>query len=328
MKATRLVFPRPRKVEITEEDLPVPGPSDVLVESVCSLMSTGTENTIFNQLFVPGTHWANYGRFPHYPGYCTVGVVRETGNAVDRVAVGDTVVAARPHASHHVADQAEFYAVPEGVAPEEAAWFAIGRITYSGVRNAEIRLGDRVAVVGLGPIGQMIVRWAVASGAEEVVAIDRDDFRLDLARRGGATHLLRGTAIEAGGHLAELLGQLPTVVVDATGIASVLAECLPLVASQGRMLLIGDAGDPSEQRLTGDVLTRGVRIVGGHFNHRYPDRDPDGVYRLFFRMVQTQRICLDGMITHRFSGDQAAEAYALVNQRRSETLGVLFDWQS
>lgn len=328
MKAVCVRYPEKSRVDVVEQDLPELGPGDVLVRSEVSLMSTGTENIILNALFDPGTHWANFVKFPYFPGYSSVGVVEEVGAEVERFRVGDRLVFPRAHRSHHVLPSADtdVVRVPSGISPEDASWFALARITHNGTRNAGIGLGDRVAVVGCGPIGQMMIRWAACCGAERVVAIDPMPARLDIARLGGATDVLNVGADAAKEPLLELLGELPNLVVDTTGHAAVLPHCFGLTAMMGRLLLIGDTGSPASQHLTPDLVTRGLRLIGAHYNNRYADRNVEGVLNLYFGLVASGRFRLDGMVTHEFAGADAEAAYRLVNTRRGETVGVLFRW--
>src|SRR5262249_27221228 len=159
-------------------------------------------------------------------------------------------------------------AVPEGVSDEEAAWFGMACIAQNGVRRAEHELGDAVVVVGLGLLGQLVVRYTRLLGAREVIAIDTAEPRLAWASDGGATFALRRTAAGAKETGEQITGgRLADVVYDVTGHLAVFAAALGLVRRFGKLILLGDTGTPSEQRLTSDVITRGLRIIGAHDNN-------------------------------------------------------------
>lgn len=289
-------------------------------------MSTGTENICFNRLFAPGTHWDKWVKYPFEPGYSTVGIVEDVGPEVTAVHVGDRVGHRRGHASYHAVDQLDCFPVPKEVTPEQAIWFALGRITHNGARSVGFQLGDRVAVIGAGPIGQMTLRWAVASGAEQTVMLDTMKARLAFAVTGGATHTLAASAFDARQAVEELLDGPPDVVVDATGYAPVFEAALAMVKTRGRVLVIGDTGTPSDQRLTPDLVTRAVSVHGAHDGTVFPDRDKFAIARLFFHLVASRRFSLEGMNTHFFDPEQAAEAYGLANQARGDTMGIVFRW--
>lgn len=297
------------------------------MRAVCSLMSTGTENIVFNRAFDPGTHWERWaGRYPFYPGYALVGRVDEVGAAVEGLATGVMVACRPPHASLAVLPASECVPVPPGIEPPLAAWFALAKIAFVGARAADYRTGERVLVIGAGPIGQMSLRWAHIAGAQTVVVVDPLAARLELARAGGASATICASSADIGGDVRRASGgQLPAKVIDTTGNSDVFAQALALVADRGRLVLIGDSGRPQQQHLTSDCITRGLTIVGAHDAHISRAEEP-AIYRLFFDLLGDGRFRLDGLNTHIFSPGRCTDAYALANARRAETMGIIFDW--
>jgi threonine dehydrogenase-like Zn-dependent dehydrogenase len=168
----------------------------------------------------------------------------------------------------------------------------------------------------------MAVRWLAASGAAEVVMVQRSSqLRLDLARAGGATAILQ----------QDLANGLPTApppaIIDCTSNPDVLPKALSAVADHGRVVLLGDVGDPSDQRLSSDLIVRGLTLVGAHGLHLLGRREHD-VRRLFFDLVASRRFAgMGGLVTHRFAPHDCAEAYELLQADRAATMGVIFDWR-
>src|SRR5277367_1258061 len=97
--AQRLVFPAKQQVHLESFDPGKPGQNQVLIRTHLSLMSTGTENIVFNRLFDPGTHWDNWVKYPFYPGYSSVGVIEEVGNGVENLRKGQRVAFRAAHRS-------------------------------------------------------------------------------------------------------------------------------------------------------------------------------------------------------------------------------------
>ncbi len=322
--AVAVVFPQPGKVELAEIDLPDLGPGQLRVRTRVSLISTGTEGTVYKGSFAPGTHWDHWFSYPHRPGYSLVGEVTDVGDdAAGGFRPGDRVVALLGHASHHVADASLCTRVPDDVSDEDAAWFAIAKVGFVGVAASHARLGSSALVVGAGPIGQMAVRWLASSGAAEVVVVQRSGrLRLDLARAGGATAVLPHD-------LADGLSGItpPDTIIDCTASPNVLTHALSAVADHGRVVVVGDVGDPSEQRLSSDLIVRGVTVVGAHGRHLLGEREHE-VRRLFFSLVASGRFAgMSELVTHTFTPGDCAEAYALLDTDRSATMGVIFDWR-
>jgi 2-desacetyl-2-hydroxyethyl bacteriochlorophyllide A dehydrogenase len=325
--AVRVVFPAPNQVELESFDPGVPGEGEVEILTSCSLMSTGTEGIILHRLFSPDTSWAEWGRLPFHPGYAAIGRVERVGDGVTAPARGQMVALRRGHASRHVVSAAVCMPVPDGVSQEDAAWFALASIAFRGFRAARITLGDDVLVVGAGPVGQMLLRWLAVAGAGRLIVADPLAERLPFAIHGGATKVIDRAIDDATSELAAGLG-VPEIIVDTTGNPKVFTSLLRLAPRYGRIVLLGDTGRPEEQRLTQDVVVRGLTISGAHDGHDRDGWTGHRVSELFFELLAAGRFRVDGLITHRFTPDAAAEAYDLTARQRAQTMGVLFDWSA
>jgi 2-desacetyl-2-hydroxyethyl bacteriochlorophyllide A dehydrogenase len=325
--ALRVVFPAAGTVELETFHPGSPGAADVEVRTTCSLISTGTEGIVLHQQFSPGTGWAEYGRLPFHPGYAAVGVVGRVGPAVSTLTHGQVVAVRRGHASCHVVPAAECLPVPHGIREEDAVWFALASIGFRGFQAARIPLGGEVLVVGAGPIGQMLLRWAVVAGARRIVVVDPLEERLTFATRGGASEALARGLEDVANELAAG-GGTPGIIVDTTGNAGVFRSLLRVAPRYGRIVLLGDTGRPEEQRLTQDVVLKGLTIVGAHDGHERHGWTGRRVIELFFELFGAGRFPVDGLISHRFAPQDAAKAYALTAAQRGRTMGVLFDWSA
>ena len=328
IQAKRVVFTGKQEVQLECFELPALQEGKVRVKSHLSLMSTGTENIVFNRLFDPGTHWDNWVKYPFYPGYSMVGTVEAVGPNVETLKVGDRVAARRGHTSHTVLDAVDCFKIPEGLPFEHAIWIALAKITWHSANAADYKLGDTVLVIGAGPIGQMAIRWARAAGAASITVADAMPTRLAMAQAGGASTVISGSIEGAKEQvLAANGGKLPRVVVDSTGNAAVFATAQSLAANFGKIVLVGDTGSPCSQHLTGETLTRGLTIMGVHDGQNTPEWNNATISQLFFTLAVTGRFPLEGLNTHYFKPEQCAEAYATVNRDRAHTMGVLFRWE-
>jgi 2-desacetyl-2-hydroxyethyl bacteriochlorophyllide A dehydrogenase len=327
LSANRLVFTGKQQVSCEPFTLATPGSGEVLVRSICSLMSTGTENIVYNRLFDPGTHWDKWVKYPFYPGYSTIGEVLDVGDDVTSHRQGDRVALRASHASHHVRAAAKCHAVPRDLDPANAAWFGLAKIAFIGARAASYALGDNVLVIGAGPIGQMSVRWAKAMGCRHIGSADLVEGRLALARRGGATSTFSKPLGDSVDELkAAFGGALPMIVIDTTGHPQVFATALGVTRDRGRVVVLGDTGSPASQHLTPDVITRGLTIIGAHDGHVDDTWNDATIYPFFFELVGSGRFDLDALNTHTFAPHDCEKAYAMVNERRGETMGVVFGW--
>ena len=207
-----------RSGELTVIDTPPPTcvPGGVLVRSLYSLISTGTEmmkvgeskmslvgkararpdqvkkvlETVQQQ--GPLTAYKKaMSRLDSYSplGYSVAGVVLEVGRGAEEFSVGQLVACAgNEHALHAEINWVPTnlcVAVPDGVSPQLAAFATVGSIALQGVRQASAQIGDTACVIGLGLVGQLVVQLLVASGVR-VVGLDPDEDRCQLAEKAGA----------------------------------------------------------------------------------------------------------------------------------------------
>lgn len=329
--AQRIVFVDRGKVTLEHFECgPVADSRSLRFRTSYSLISSGTEGIALRGLFDQDTHWSRWVSYPFKPGYSAVGVVEEVGPDVTDFTVGDHVAARVGHASEHVVPAALCTRLPDGVPPERACWFGLAKIGLIGAQAAKYQLGDATAVIGAGPIGQVSVRWAAAAGVTTLIVVDPIRDRLELARRGGATHVVAAGIHDAYADvLAACEGGRPRVIVDTTGNAAVFAEALRLVADHGRLTLLGDTGSPTKQHLTSDVIVRGVTITGAHDAHSVSRHGQEGerrLHRIFFQLVRDGRFDVAGLTTHVFSPADCESAYQTAVSEADGALGVAFDW--
>jgi 2-desacetyl-2-hydroxyethyl bacteriochlorophyllide A dehydrogenase len=316
----RIVFTGKQEAALKEFEPPALTEKTVRVRTRYSLMSTGTENIVFNRLFEPGSHWDKWVKYPMNAGYATVGEVEAVGPAVTTLQKGDTVVSRWGHGSCFTIPEECCCVVPANVAVKDAPWFAMAKIAFMGVKAAQYRLGDSVMIIGAGPIGQMAVRWANALGLQSITVIDPVKLRLEFARQGGAHVVIDAPLTD------DLQVPESRVAVDCTGNAKVFTAALHLVKTGGTVVILGDTGMPTTQHLTSDVITRGLTIVGAHDGNDDAEWNPRTIVPYFFKLAESNRFPLAGLITHEFPYHQYADAYRLANEAREKTMGILFDW--
>lgn len=324
----RFAFTGKEAVELQEFELGEPGAGQVKIRTVASMVSTGTEGIVFRRAFTAGNHWDQWVKYPFFPGYSAAGYVTAVGPGVSRVKAGDRVVTRNGHASASIAPEEQCFLIPDGLSFEDALWFAFAKITAMGARVARYQLGDRVAVIGAGLIGQFSARWAYAAGASKVVVIDPVAARLDYLKKAGSFITLSEPVGSCYEKLAEICGgELPNIVVEATGSARVFQDALKAVGKYGKLVLMTDTGTPEEQRLCGEVITRGLTIVGAHDPQERPEWNSAIIAPLFFGMCLDGRIRLNGMVSHHFPYRNPAEVYRTCIEERDTVMGVVVNWE-
>jgi 2-desacetyl-2-hydroxyethyl bacteriochlorophyllide A dehydrogenase len=308
--------------------LPEPGPEDIMVRTRYSLMSIGTETTILHGRYDRDTHFARMFSFPQLQtGVQAIGVVEAAGAMVSDFAAGDLVYMRMGHGSHQVLPAAACSPVPGGLDEREACWAGLAKTAFRAAWAGGFREGARVLIIGAGPVGQMLTRWAAALGCAEIAVSDISPSRLEHARAGGATHLLAGSLEECGSQVAALGdGAGPPLVVDCTGNPAVFQPALAAAAHFGKVILLGDTGYPERQCLSSDLMTKGLTLQATHDSHDRDGWTERRVDERFFGEVLAGRFPLEGLITHEFNPSDCERAYQLAERERQQVMGILFDW--
>jgi 2-desacetyl-2-hydroxyethyl bacteriochlorophyllide A dehydrogenase len=323
----RIIFPAKGEVRLEPFESRVPGPSELQVRTLYSLISIGTETTILHAKYDPGTHFAARFSFPQLKtGVQAVAVVEKIGEGVDEFRSGDTIFLRMAHTSHWTLDAAQCSRVPDGIDLKSACWCGLAKTAFRAAHVAPFELGGSVLIVGAGPVGQMALRWAKAAGLFRIVVVDLSDLRLQLAGRGGATECHRGALDQLRDRLLGPSNDGFPLVVDTTGNPAVFTAALSITAKVGKLVLLGDTGYPSRQALSSDVMTKGLTIVATHDHHDRDGWTQRRIDELFFKLVRDGSFALDGLITHEFAPEACVEAYALASDRREDALGILFEW--
>ena len=179
-------------------------------------------------------------RFPKKLGEGFVGIVTEVGEAVRTVQAGDRVYAHGNVADTHVIAVEHFSlrTVPaevpnQNLVYDEAAMYALG-----GIRDGQVRLGERVAVFGLGAIGQMAVQMAKLSGARWVAASDPIERRRAAAARHGADVVFDPAEVDVGLAIKQMTDSLGVdVSIETSSSHAALYDALRSTRFQGRVAL-------------------------------------------------------------------------------------------
>lgn len=200
--------------------------------------------------------------------------------------------------------------VPDGMSPDVALFAGdVLGTGYHAVDQVDLRPGERVAVVGLGPVGLCAVQAARGAGAAEVLAIDSVQDRLEMARSFGATpvHLTEDDPRAAAKRATE--GRGVDVAVDAVGHPAALDLAVRLTRKDGRISVVGVYAERAEVHL-GLVWIKALSLHTGHANviaHVDPVLD----------LISAGVLDPAPLVTHHLPLEDAAEAYALYDRREA-----------
>lgn len=365
---------RSGKLSVRDVPAPVVGPGELLVRTRASLISAGTERMVvdFARKSLAGkararpdlvrkvmdkarrdglaaTLRAVMARLdaPLPLGYSAVGVVIAVGAGLEGAwRVGDRVACAGAGIANH----AEINRVPVNLAApvpadvsdEEACYGTLAAIAMHAARNTGAGLGDVVAVLGVGLVGQMAAQILGLAGAR-VVAFDYDPARLELARRLGAEAAVNLAEDDGAATVAALTGGrgCDAVVIAAAGSSSEPFRTAAAVArDRAAVVMVGMTGTafPYADFMKKELSIRVSRSYGpGRYDAEYEGRGvkyPEGWVRWTetanlaecVRLMSPARPCrldVGALTTHRFAIADAESAYALVTGGTERHLGVV-----
>lgn len=338
-------FDQENVVSFGSHPLPPAGPTELVVKTLYSMVSPGTE------LRMLAGHYGAAGQFPYVPGYNAIGRVVAVGDRVVGFRVGDLVSSINPkpngvvnclhgaHAAHQVLattiDQRPVL-LPDGADPRAYAIVELAGIACRGVTAARPRPAETAIVIGQGIIGACSTALLVAAGCR-VAVIDLDDARLEWARRLGASTTLRAAQPDTLDRALAFTRFGADIVVEASGSTSGVKLAYQLLRRKPTMPEGQYVREPIHYfasdfpRLVWQanylepvpIDPHGVLPGEGAVTIASGDRGIEDRHRVIEALRRGQ-IRTEDFLDLVTTPDQAAAAYTALRQRRA--FSVLFDW--
>jgi len=277
-------------------------------------------------------------------GYSGAGIVSEKHHTISDIHLGDRVAyggEGTGHAESIVTGRNLVARIPDGVSFEHAAFATLGAIALNGVRTAQVGVGDRVAIIGLGLVGQLTVQLARVQGAQ-VIAIDLRLPRVRLALESGADYGIGGGPSLSSQVAAVTEGKGADVVIvcAASKSSEPSLAALEICRDRGRIVVVGAVAleFPWYQAYLKEIQVFMARAYGpGSYDSAYEKQAVDYPFAYVrwtenrnmeevLRLIACGRLKLDPLISHRFPLDRAAEAYAQIMDPEAESLAVILQY--
>ena len=345
-----VTFFGPKKVGITEYEDAKLKPYEVRLQTLYSGISAGTELTHYrgsnvylhkfwhetDRLFLVGE--GNTSKtYPIFgSGYEECGKVIELGSAVHQVKVGDIVYGTWQHRTHHIVseDYAANRLLPTGLETILGIFSQMTAIAYNGILDAAIRLGETVAIFGLGVPGQICAQMAKRSGAR-VIGIDMIPDRLKMGKELGWVDIaLDGRQ----GKVAERIKEITShkgvdIAFEVSGSYAALHEAIRSVVYSGKVIAQGFFQGEGLSLFLGEefhhnrinVICSQISGVAPELSNRW------NVDRMVRRGIELQAeglLNFKPLITHTFPLEQVAEAYHLLDEHSDQAMQVVIDFSN
>lgn len=342
VKRKTLYFTAPRQVELLEEDLPAPGADDVLVETVCSAISAGTEMLVYQARFprdletdsVISSMRGGF-QYPMAYGYACVGIVRETGTQIDSSLRDKLVFSFQAHTSHFICKPEALLYIPSTLSPESACFLPNMETAVNLVQDGAPILGERVLVLGQGVVGLLTVSLLKEFPLETLMTVDQYDLRCEMSKvECQRSNVARCETLESGihdfrEHALSILDPGADLTFELSGNPTALNHAIALTRFSGRIVIGSWYGEKQMDINLGGTFHRSrIKLISSQVSSVSPELSGrwDKARRFDVAWKALERIKPEKWITHRFPIEDAPKAYHMLDTRPQETVQVLFDY--
>lgn len=336
MKTQTLTFSAPRRLELLERELPPLGVEEVLVQTLASAISPGTEMLIYRGQFpqnlpVDDCFPGMSGLF-HYPlayGYACVGRVLETGRQVDKSWRGRLVFAFQPHASHFITHHSSLLLPPEGLSPETACFLPNIETAVNLVQDAAPLLGERALVLGQGVIGLLAAALLRRFPLEILVTTDFYPLRRAASQALGVDFSLDAGRPDLDAALRQILPSGADLTLEVSGSPLALDTAIEQTTFSGRIVIGSWYGQKTAAIPLGgrfhrsriQILSSQVSTIRPELSGRWDKSRRFGVAWDALAKIQPEQ-----WITHRFPLENATDAYRLLDEHPQDAIQILLEY--
>ena len=333
MHTKTLFFTSPGQVQIRKTPLPPLVHGQVLVETICSAISPGTEMLLYRGQFPKGLsdmHDALSSdlEYPLAYGYATVGRVIKISKEMRHRWKDRLVFAFKPHTSHYVAAPDELLPLPENISPETACFFPNMETAVNLVQDGVPILGERVLVLGQGVIGLLTAALLAEFPLETLATADCYPMRRDASLVLGADASFDPDASDF--RKQALVQDEYDLTFELSGSPSALNDAIALTGFGGRVVIGSWYGDKQAALDLGGKYHRSrIKLISSQVSSIPPALSARWDKSRRFDVVwdALERIHPEKWITHRFPLEGAKEAYRFLYENPQDTIQLILQYQ-
>ncbi len=330
-----LYFVAPYRVEVCEEPLPAPGPQEVLIESICSAISAGSEMLLYRGQFptLQDVHDALSSNlsYPTPYGYACVGRIVAVGHQANEALIGKLAFVFHAHSSHVIAPLDTVHLVPANISAEKACFFPNTETAINLVQDAVPLLGERGVVFGQGTVGLLTTALLCKFPLETLLTVDPYPLRREASRALGVTESLDPTEADFRLTALDLLSQAGAdFSIELSGSPAALNEALALTRFSGRIIIGSWYGTKQTSLELGVTFHRSrVNLYASQVSTIRPELSARWDKRRRFELTwkALSEIHAEHWITHRIPFQRAPEAYSLLDQAPETAIQILLTYK-
>jgi len=333
-KSKMLFFVAPYQTEIREMDLPPLKENEVLVETIVSAISAGTEMLVYRGEFPreevdSNDTFSSNLQYPLAYGYACVGKIREIGRQVDKSWLGKTVFAFQPHTSCFITTPSLLIPVPQTLSPGTASFLPNMETAVNFIQDAAPILGERVLVFGQGIVGLLTTSLLKEFPLEVLVTADNYELRRSTSLEIGCSASLDSSQATFRQQAGVLLKRGADLTFELCGSPSALNDAIGLTRFSGRVVIGSWYGDKKASIDLGGTFHRSrIKLISSQVSTISPDLSGrwDKSRRFEVAWKSLARIKPEKWITHRFSIEEAGKAFDLLDKNPQDAIQVVFEY--
>lgn len=334
MKSRKVIIYDKEDVQIIEEELGELKDGQVLVQNEYSLISAGTELSRVFKL-------KKGAPYPVYPGYCSVGRILES--RIKGFEPGDRILYSGTHASVQIfdplnSDGTTIFKLKDETDSRKAPYMSMAWIAMNAVLPADIKLGDTVAIFGLGTLGVFCGLYYQMMGTR-VICFEPNKQRAALARSVGIKEVIDCAPDQQIAAFKELTGNDGAdIAVDASGISACIETAIQVTGNYGQVILLGSPRVELQDNVSVPfyaIHSKDLKVIGA-LNRLYTFESTRGSRRSIKRylgmienMINDGSLPVEKFISHEIKPDagELLEAYRGLMYHQDEYTGVIINWK-
>jgi 2-desacetyl-2-hydroxyethyl bacteriochlorophyllide A dehydrogenase len=337
VKRKTLYFTARGQVELREEALPELGADEVLVETICSAISAGTEMLLYRGQFPRDietdaviSSLRGSLEYPLAYGYACVGKIMETGAQVDHSMRDRLVFAFQPHTSYFTANPDSLFPIPDSLLPETACFLPNMETAVNLVQDGAPIFGECVLVLGQGVVGLLTASLLSEFPLERLVTADFFELRRNSSPVSPQLSLEPGSP-DFHKEARTLLNGSADLTFELSGRPEALNDALAITGFSGRIVIGSWYGEKRAEIDLGGAFHRSrIRLISSQVSTLAPELSGrwNKARRFNAAWKALERIKPEKWITHRIPLEEAKEAYQLLDENPQETIQVILEYRS
>jgi threonine dehydrogenase-like Zn-dependent dehydrogenase len=299
-----------------------------------SVVSKKIYNPELGLFFIKESTREMFTSFSMNVGNMTVGIVSEVGIEVESFKVGDKVYGYLPIRETHTVTENKISLAPKELSNEELVCIDPGTVALLAVREGNVKIGERVAIFGLGAIGLMAIQIAKISGATSLFGIEFFEKRRNLAQKYGADILFNPKSVDIGLAIKKTTRQQGVdISIETSGSYQALQQSIRSTRYGGTIVPVSayhseakDLNLGEEWHFNRQIMVSGARVESEPYRD-FPRWDKKRVYETVIELLRQKKLKVEGLLDPIVNFNEAIKGYRMIDKEPEKTinLGVKYE---